>query len=622
MLEMIPAAFRFTLVSWGAMGFLLLSAVRADESPSGRALLERYCGDCHFGDESEGDLDLEAIAASGDVFAHLEQWEKSLNMARAALMPPADADQPTPAERRALARWMESRLATIDCAAHARPGRPTIRRLNRTEYGNTIRDLMGVDFDTASHFPADDVGYGFDNIGDVLTLPPAVLEQYLKAAETIVSRALSNDAARRRLLRTLPGEPKSGTGAARAILRRFASRAFRRPVEEGDLNRLLRLAVEARQAGMSKEDALGIAFQAVLVSPRFLFRLEADPGPDDADGIRELDDWEIATRLSYFLWSTMPDDELFRLAREGKLRDRKTLRSQVRRMLRDARSDALVRNFGGQWLTLRRIDSFEPDPKRFGRFDAELREAMLEETYWLFRTIMRDDRSVLEFLTADYTFVNERLARHYGIKGVHGKAFRKVKLDGHRRGVATHASILAVTSNPTRTSPVKRGKWIMETLLGTPPPPPPAAAPLADDGHGELLGTLRERMEQHRSNPECATCHVQMDAIGFGLENFDAVGRWREKDGRNPIDPSGTLPGGLEFSGPAELMQILAQHRRDDFCRTLVKKLLTYAVGRGVTAADYCTVSSIVRDLKQHDYRFQPLIEAIVLSDAFLKRSR
>ncbi|HHK41753.1 MAG TPA: DUF1592 domain-containing protein, partial [Planctomycetaceae bacterium] len=493
------------------------------------------------------------MAAAPDVFAHLERWEKSLNMARAALMPPADADQPTSTERVALVKWLEGRLAAIDCSKHARPGHPTIRRLNRVEYRNTIRDLVGVDFDVTSSFPADDVGYGFDNIGDVLTLPPALVEQYLKAAESIVAQALADDAIRKRLFRLSPGEPKAGIGAARAILRRFASRAFRRPVGDQELHRLVRLAVQAKQSGMSNEASLGVAFQAVLISPRFLFRFESDPASGDGDGIRALDDWEVATRLSYFLWSTMPDDELFRLAREGTLRSPDLLRAQVRRMLADPKSNALVRNFGGQWLTLRRLESFQPDAKQFGSFDRKLRDAMLQETFLLIRTILDENRSVLEFLTADYTFVNERLAKHYGISGVRGDSFRRVKLDGRRRGVATHASILAVTSNPTRTSPVKRGKWIMETLLGTPPPPPPAAAPLADDKDGELLGTLRERMEQHRSNPECATCHVQMDAIGFGLENFDVVGRWREKDGRFPIDPSGSLPGNVAFRGPAEL---------------------------------------------------------------------
>lgn len=357
----------------------------------------------------------------------------------------------------------------------------------------------------------------------------------------------------------------------------------------------------------------------MLASPHFLFRIEEDPSADDPDGIRRLSDHELATRLSYFLWSSMPDEELFQLANEGKLGDPGTLGNQVRRMLGDAKSRALVDNFAGQWLQLRDVERLSPDPERFPAFDESLREAMLGETERFFETIIREDRSVLEFLNADFSFVNERLARHYGIADVKGSEFQRVKLPADRRGVLTQASILFLTSNPTRTSPVKRGQWILSNILGQPPPPPPPGVEELDED-GETLGSLREQMEQHRSNPSCAVCHRQMDALGFGLENFDVVGAWRDRDGRFEIDPSGTLPGDQKFAGPAELMEILTQSRRDDFARCLAEKMLTYALGRGLGPYDRCAVNAILERLEQNEFRFSALVMGVVLSDPFLLR--
>ena len=315
----------------------------------------------------------------------------------------------------------------------------------------------------------------------------------------------------------------------------------------------------------------------------------------------------------------MPDETLFNLARRNELHKSEVLEAQVHRMLADPKSRALIDNFAGQWLQLRDVAKITPDPERFPGFDDELRQAMLRETQLFFESIIREDRSVLEFLSADFSYVNERLAKHYGIDGVKGDAFQKVSLTGGRRGVLTQASILTLTSNPTRTSPVKRGKWILDNILGEPPPPPPANVPelKADE---ELLGTLRERMEQHRSDEACAVCHRQMDALGFGLEHFDAVGAWRDRDGRFDIDSSGVLPGGREFRDSAELMQILADQRKDAFCRCLTEKMLTYALGRGLVSYDRCAVRSILQRLSADNYKLSALVTGIVLSDPFLYR--
>ncbi len=381
----------------------------------------------------------------------------------------------------------------------------------------------------------------------------------------------------------------------------------------------------AEQNGDSFDQGIQLIVTAVLCAPQFLYRVELDPRSrtrgQTPPRVRDLNDFELASRLSYFLWNTMPDDELFDLAARGALHAPEALTGQVRRMLVDKRSRALVESFGDQWLQLRLLPTIHPDKGRFPGFDNELRQAMIEETHRVFEAIVREDRSVLEFLDARETFVNERLARHYGMPNVHGDEFRRVTLTDERRGgLLGQASILMVTSNPTRTSPVKRGKWVLEQILGTPPPPPPPDVPeLKDDTDKKLTGTLRQRMEQHRANPNCATCHGRMDPLGFGLENFDAIGAWREQDGGLPIDASGTLPGGRSFDGPKGLRQILVS-RRDDFVRNLAEKLLTYALGRGLDYYDGCALDKIVTGLNANDQKFSSLVIEIVRSDPFLKR--
>jgi hypothetical protein len=399
------------------------------------------------------------------------------------------------------------------------------------------------------------------------------------------------------------------------LIRPLASRAFRRRVTEGEIEGLTLVFFGARDRGETVERATQMALAAMLVSPSFLFRIETSPPPGAS---RNLNDFEIASRLSYFLWSSMPDNDLFRAAVRGELRSPEQVVAQARRMLRDPKAVALARNFGGQWLGLRGLDEIDPDPQRFPTFDAALRGAMRQETEFFFEHVVREDRSILEFLDADYTFVNERLARHYEISGITGEAFQKVSLDPRQRGgLLGHASILTVTSNPTRTSPVKRGKWILENLFAAPPPEPPANVPeLADGKSGQLTGTLRQRMEQHRADPACATCHKLMDPIGFGLENYDAIGAWRTRDGDAAVDASGELPDGRGFQGPGELRSLLAQ-RKDDFRRCFIEKMLTYGLGRGLEYYDACAVERIAAASAAADDRISVVIAEIVSSPAF-----
>jgi hypothetical protein len=640
-----------------------------------------------------------------------------------------------------------------------------MRRLNREEYNNTIRDLVWQDLRPAETFPSDDVGYGFDNIGDVLSISPLLMEKYLSAAETVACAAIAapefaghqlrieNEQlaaaggevyGAARILRTngelgfeytfgqdgeyllrarafgqlagdeppkmsfrLDGkdiqtvdvtvsenrpevyevrakisagkrrvavayvndftEPPTGDRrrrprdrnlivtaievqgpiglpkllpishrriiacqsipkhkhsdeCVRTIVSKFAGRAFRRPATKQEVTRLAGIVGMAQKQGDSFERSLQLAVQAVLVSPHFLFRVELDKEPNNPKAKHPVGQYEMATRLSYFLWSSMPDDELFAVAAKGKLQDPKVLQAQVRRMMKNPRARELAQNFGLQWLQLRRLNEAAPNPEQFPSFNQELRDAMREETVRFFEAVVKEDRSVLDFLDGRFTYLNEPLAKHYGIDGVKGEQFRRVELTGNqRRGVLTHASVLTVTSNPTRTSPVKRGKWVLEQILGTPPPPPPPGVPELEEEKGELKGTLRQRMEQHRINPSCASCHARMDPLGFGLENFDAIGRWRTSEGTFPIDSSGELPGGKRFNGPAELIAIL-KGQQQQFARSFSEKLLTYAIGRGLESYDNCNVDEIGRRLAENDYRFSALVTEVVLSEPFRMR--
>jgi hypothetical protein len=715
-----------------------------------RPILERYCFDCHSGDRAEAGITLDTYKESRAKTHERKAWVKVLRQLEGRAMPPDDAEQPTREEAAAVQRWITAYALVPDCSKGERPGRVTVRRLNREEYNNTVRDLFGIDARPADDFPSDEIGYGFDTIGDVLSIPPVLLDHYIDAAEAVARAVIAStdaDAAPTRrieggrlnstgqfvreieiaeegnyVLRVMawgdqagpdpcrmmigvdgkprrkaevsngpgapleydvklrldrgkhqfavaflndfydkaekdpkkrdrnlaidrvtlagpvgilpaalpashtrffskPLDPKADlseqTEAFKSLLEPVASRAFRRPATSDELDGLAAIFFAARREGETVERSAQLAISALLVSPSFLLRFEGDPPPGR---IRTLNDYELAARLSYFLWSSLPDDELFRAAARGEVHTPEQLAAQASRMLRDPKAEALVKNFAGQWLQLRGLDEVRPDPKRFPGFDADLRASFRRETEEFFSYIVREDRSMLEFLDADYTFVNERLARHYGLADVKGAEFRRVSLDRQKRGgLLGQASILTVTSNATRTSPVKRGKWILENLFASPPPDPPPNVPELDGDNAKLVGTLRQRMEQHRADPSCASCHKLMDPLGFGLENYDAVGAWREREGDAAVDAGGELPDGRRFQGPAELREILTA-RKDEFRRCLVEKLLTYGLGRGLEYYDACAVERIASASASGGDRFSVIVAEIVKSPAFRQR--
>jgi mono/diheme cytochrome c family protein len=767
------------------LGILLLAGLaaasqvssRAQQTSSNtvasqRALIEEYCAGCHNQKTKTAGISLEGLNFA-NVGGDADVWEKVLRKVRTGQMPPPRLPHPDAPEVSSFVNWLEGALDKA-AAAHPNPGRPVVHRLNRVEYSNTIRDLLALDIKPGSALPVDDSGYGFDNIGDVLTLSPALLEKYMSSARRISRLAVGDrtikpaeerfqprrvgrnervsddlpffsrgglsvqhyfpldgeyllriktppngdtgEAARiyevrlpiKAGLRTvgatfpresakaepaLPGPRRAGpattmagqsvpldlrldgarikrfevpdttaidvliiggpynasrgetasrakifvcrpaaekasekeeAACARKILTTLARRAFRRPVAEADVNPLLAFYESGRRAG-DFDDGIQQALEALLVSPDFLFRVERDPRRTPPGTVYQLNDFEFASRLSFFLWSSIPDDELLNLAEMGKLKNRSIIAQQVRRMLDDPRSQALVSNFAGQWLQLRNLEMVKPDPDVFAGFDEGLRQSFRRETELFFESILRGDRSLFELLDADHTFLNQRLAEHYGIPGIYGSQFRRVAFNdinrGNRGGLLGQGSILTVTSYPNRTSVVQRGKWVLENLLGAPPPPPPPDVPdLKPHGKDGRLLTMREQMEAHRANPICASCHARMDPIGFALENYDGIGRWRMKDAGAPIDASGKLPDGTTFNGPSELKKILLTGHRDEFATTVTEKLLTYALGRGLEAYDAPSVRVIMRQAAKDDYRLTALIQAIVESTPFQMR--
>ncbi len=746
--------------------------------------IDRFCLDCHNSVDREAGLVLEGIDLA-DVAGNAEVLEKVLLKLEGQLMPPPGGPKPDAEDVDDMVDYL---TASLDANAVENPGfgRVSMHRLNRSEYGNAVRDLLGVDIDATEYLPADDEGYGFDNIADILRVSPSLLDQYLSAANRIAALAVGDmktpvvnavyrappDLAQDKHVEGLPlgtrggiliehyfpldaeydfavflqrnivgymtglewphqleitidgervflapvgGEEDnamsdenfsaaadviderlrtrvfveaglrdvgvafiarnsarsheplelhtrdqdlqnmnglpvvdyvtligpldpSGPGdtpsrsaifscrpateadalpCAEEILGSIASRAYRRPVSEEEIGTLLELYRQGSE-GTSFDAGIQMALRAVLTSPQFLFRSTEDPeglGPGDTYA---LDDYALASRLSFFLWSSVPDEELLDLARTQQLSEPAVYEQQVLRMLGDARASALVENFAGQWLFLRNLQSARPDVATFPNFDENLRRALRQETELLFNAIVREDRSVVDLLDADFTFLNERLARHYGVPGVYGSHFRRVSgMPEERRGLLGHGSILTVTSYPNRTSPVLRGKWIMENVLGTPPPAPPPNVPdLEENEPGRTARSMRERLAAHRANPICASCHDVMDPLGLALENYDAVGRWRTQEPGGAVDSRGQMPDGSPVAGISDLREAVGAEP-ERFAKVLTEKLMTYALGRGLEYFDMPTVRQIVRDASAADFRFSAIVLGIATSDAF-----
>jgi formylglycine-generating enzyme required for sulfatase activity len=572
-----------------------------------RPFLGSYCFECHSGPRPKGDFSLDVYEHATDVATiGRKRWKQVQDKLLAGTMPPEKADQPPREDVEFARRWAEDALATLRYTGRLDPGHETIRRLNRAEYENTIRDLLGVEFKATEAFPTDDVGAG----GASLSLAPLQMEKYVAAARRIAGQAAA--------LAVGPDPAMPPDEAIHVYLTDLVSRAYRRPAAEQEVARLSELAKQGLERDGSFEAGIAAALEAVLVSPHFLFKVELDSHPDDPMAVRSLNDHELATRMSYLIWSSMPDDELTGHARDGTLDG--SLDSQVLRMLADPRARALSEHFAGQWLQLGRLDEVEPDPQLFPEFDQDLLEDMRRETRMFLAAIVAEDRSLLDLVDADFTFVSGRLARFYGISDVRGEGFRRVTLDGDRRGgLLTQASILTLTSNPNRTSPVKRGKWVLENILGAPPAAPPPGVSALDE-RALASGSLREQLEHHRRDASCAACHARMDALGFAFENFDPIGRWRTRDGAHSIDPSGTLPGGRRFDGAAQLQALLRTDLAPEFLRCLTEETLAYALGRELEYFDEPAVRGILDALDEGDHRFSILVRGVVRSEPFRKR--
>jgi cytochrome c5 len=758
----------------------MLPALAAAQAASTRVLLDQYCVSCHNQKLKTASLMLDQ-ADLGRVAEHAELWEKVVRKLRAGMMPPMGMPRPQPAAMAQAAAYLEDE---IDHAAAAKPhlAGPTVHRVNRTEYANSVRDLLALDIDASAYLPADDASFGFDNVASGLGVSPALVEGYVSAAAKISRLALGHEVAPSRKIyrvredysqedhieglsfgtrggilirhyfpadgeysiswdpvRTTVGalyggdsldeqleltvdgmrvklfkigadvpittthdkndvrvavkagprqvglaflattyvpnvdmnrhyrrsilddniidgftftpqissvtisgpydgrrpadtpsrnkilvcHPSSSTEelpCARKILSTLARQAYRRPLHDADTERLLSFYQTGRSGG-DFEDGIERGIQFILAHPEFVFRTESGPGNLKLDQPYRVNDLELAARLSFFLWSTGPDDQLLNLAAAGKLKDPAVLEQQVRRMIADPRARELARNFAGQWLQLRTLQSATPAGTLFPDFDDNLRQAFRTEAEMFFESIVREDRSALDLLNGDYTFLNERLARHYGIPHVYGSQFRRVTLGEDfemRRGLLGKGAIQLATSISDRTSPVQRGKWVLMNILGViPPDPPPNVPPLKPGANGQVVEqTMRQRMEEHRQNAACASCHKMMDPIGFTLENFDAVGRWRTRDAGEPLDVSGQLTDGTKIEGVVGLRQALERYS-PQFMRTFAEKLLTYSLGRGVEYQDMPMVRAIVREAAPNDYRFSSIILGIVTSTPF-----
>ncbi len=726
-----------------------------------KPLFESTCSMCHSAGMASGGLNIEQFGTMASLSTDREEWDKIVRRLKGNEMPPAALPRTDEmkAQIASAINFAEQEFRRADSLVKPDPGRVTARRLNRSEYTNTIRDLLAVDFRADRNFPTDDSGEGFDNIGDILTVSPLLMDKYLSAARTIAARAIGADplppkpieieySTRLKNLRridasdveathrvdfdaeydiriALPGQraadakpvnlglwmdgkllntiltetkpsgltyfnpysdahmklylpegdhvfrvgfinddfvktlaekdlysdkvnkfingiyfvgpypskvekesrkkllicdPATGPACAEKIISTLAHRAYRRPVTKDEVASLMRFTTLAKAQGRTPEQGIQLAVQAMLVSPHFLFHIEHDVKPTDANAVHKLSDMELANRLSYFLWSSMPDEELQTLGETGKLSQPAVLDAQVKRMLADKRASAMAENFAGQWLEIRNLDSIKPDPGKFPAWSPELRDAFKTETRMFFDNMLRENRPIGEFLNARYTYLNEFLAKYYGIDDVKGPDFRRVELKTEERGgILSQGSVLAVSSYPSRTSVVIRGKYILQNILGTPPPPPPPDVPPLDESTVGTAMSLRQQMEKHRANAVCASCHSRMDPLGFGLENYDAVGKWRTTDGKFPVDSSGVLPSGKTFSTPLQMREILTGMQAD-FSRCLTEKMLVYALGRGLKPYDKRTIEDIDNKLAASGFGFQTLVSEVVHSLPFQER--
>lgn len=604
-----------------------LAAARAEARKTFKShvapFMQNYCSRCH-GDRPKAGVNFKVATAKPEEASFQLLWKRAAAQIKSHEMPPSDVDkQPTQQERDAVIDWIEQmkRLSPKD------PGPFVIRRLTRVEYGNTLHDLFGVDPKIAHELPEEVFGAGYTN-----SLSPVLMDQYLTVANEVLTRILAPPGAaptavQQRLFGADPGAAGDRKAAARKVASSLARRAYRRPPTDAEIDLLLRVFMLANDQGKSYDESLRLMLKAVLVSPQFIFITPgpaATPAAKATGDIVALDDHQLACRLSYLLWATMPDAELSALADAGKLNDPVVLAAQARRLIADPRSRAFFDGFGAQWLGLDKLDDKTFDREKFPQMTDTLRAAMYDEARLLFDSILKEDRSIATFIDSDYTFLNGELAPLYGMQGaVSGDPMRKVKLnDANRGGILTMPGVLATNSFPNRTSPVNRGVWVLEQVLGEHVPPPPANVPTLEEQDQSKIAamTLRQRTELHRTDPSCASCHKVLDPIGFGLENFDAIGRWRDKDDSGAaIDASGELPGGKRFSTPSQLKRIIAG-RTDDFSRNLTGRLLAYALCRQLEGYDEIVVDQITAAVAKDGHRMQTLVIGVVTSYPFTHR--
>ena len=602
-------------------------------------ILKKHCYDCHGNDKAKADLNLESFDDLEKVRGAQDAWQTVLERVYSFEMPPEGKNDLSFDQQGKLVNWLKNlpKPEKADCDqiasdrnANFYRGHVMSRRINRAEYANTIRDLVGVPVEVEDLLPADGGGgEGFDTAGNALFTSSIHIEKYLAAASRVLETVLPDDAgnfrpemksARARILGSNDQpDKKAARHAAAGVVQRVSRLAYRRPAESSEVERSMKLFDRAWDRGDGYLAALRLALKSVLISPNFLFLVEPEP---EEKGVQPLGPFPLASRLSYFLWSSMPDEELLSLAESGKLNDPNIYREQVHRMLADPKAEALGERFALQWLDLERLGGeVKPDATKFPQFDTNLQRAMLEEVTSVFNYVVKSDSSLLQLIDADYTFANERLAKIYNIPNVSGPELRKVSLaDKNRGGVTGMAAVHALTSFPLRTSPVLRGRWVLEALIGEKVKPPPPDVPAFEETQSKTKDLpLRAQLELHRQKAECASCHDKMDPLGFGMENFDVLGRWREQDGAHPIDANGTLPSGETFTGPAGLKKILMS-RKDDVMKHLVRKMTGYAYGRELNRFDDCVVDKAMEALRKNDYKPSVLVEHIALSFPFRHR--